>query len=321
MTSPHHPDDGPLAVDDLAAALAGLRGGVAFPPTPNLASAVSSVILSGAKNLDAASRPGSVETTRPFLLVPRPLAYATLALVLLLGAALSFSGDLRSAVADRLGLPGIRIELVDETPTADPTPPSLIPPAEGSEGHSSSPVSVGSTLLLGEPTGLAQAQAAVPYVIRLPLALGAPDEVYLRRLTDGPMVAVVYLARPGLPSAAETGVGALLMQFPAGPDSADIAKKVLFGEGREPSGSLTEVDVDGQPAYWITGASELTILEDPSASYRDDPSRPSANVLLWAAGGITYRLETALPLTDALALAESLAPAEGTGSRPALYYR
>jgi len=300
MISHRSPDDGQPTVDDLDAALAGLRNAIAFPPTPELGSAVSRALATAPVVAPRSAR--SVFT----LSWPRGIALASLALVLLLGAALSLSGDLRSAVADRLGLPGIWIELVDETPTVGPP---------------SSPTSIGSTLLLGEPMTLAQTQAAVPYPIRLPATLGAPDEVYLRELTGGPMVALVYLARPGLPSAAETGVGALLMQFPAGPDSADIAKKVLFGEGPEPSGSLTEVDVDGQPAYWITGASELTILEDPSASYRDDPSRPSANVLLWAVGGITYRLETALPLTDALTLAASLAPAEGTGSRPALYYR
>lgn len=296
MISPRQPGDRSLATDDLDAALAGLRSAVAFPPTPELGPAVSRAIATSPVVAPRAAR------SVPALGWPRGIALASLALILLLGAALALSGDLRSAVADRLGLPGIRIELVDEAPTRTP-----VMPTEGTPSPTSTGSPVGPTLLLGEPMGLAQAQAAVPYVIRLPAALGAPDEVYLRQLTDGPMVALVYLARPGLPSAAETGVGALLMQFPAGEDSADIAKKVLIGQG-----NLVEVMVGEEDGYWVTGASELTILEDPSASYRDDPSRPSANVLLWAAGGITYRLETALSLPDALTLAASLAPAGGT---------
>ena len=321
MTAPPSPGPTPRTPDALDTALAALRPAVAFPATPDLASSVSRVVLSaapvipplppvipsGAKVLGAARQPDSVSTPRPSPPAPRPslvrpLALTSVALVLLLGAALSGSGDLRGAVADRLGIPGIRIELVDETPTTDPS--SSLPPR-------SSPAPVGPTLLLGEPVSLTAAQAAVPYAIRIPPALGAPDEVYLRQLPDGPMVALVYRARPGLPQAAETGVGALLLQFPASSDGGDIAKKILIG-----SGSLLEVSIGNGYGYWVTGSSELMIMQDPSGSAPNDPSRPSANVLLWASGGVTYRLETALPLADALALAESLAAADADTPTP-----
>ena len=303
MTHQRRPEERPEAgwpPDDVDAALRTLRTAVAFPPTPDLAAAVHHQITSGA----ATSRHVGVSFAR--LGWPRGLALAGAALLLLIGAALSLSGDLRSAVADRLGIPGIRLQIVDDTPPT-PTwgiasPPSTAPSRTPAATPTASPV--GLTLLLGEPASLVEAQAAIPYPIKVPTALGEPDEVYVRPVSEGLMVALLYRTRPGLPAAAETGVGALFMQFPAGPDSADIAKKVLLGQG-----ALTEVTVDGELGYWVTGASELVIIADPASSIVEDPGRPSANVLLWASGGITYRLETALPLTDALALAESLTSA------------
>ncbi len=110
MISHRSPDDGQPTVDDLDAALAGLRNAVVFPPTPEFGPAVSRTITTAPVVMPRAAR------SVPALGWPRGIALVGLALILLLGAALAHSGDLRAAVADRLGLPGIRIELVAEAP-------------------------------------------------------------------------------------------------------------------------------------------------------------------------------------------------------------
>jgi hypothetical protein len=262
---------------DLEQALRELSPEIAFPPTPNIAATIRARIA-------AQPEPARRRWSRPDLLQPRRLAIACLAVLLLLVAALTISADLRTSVAKRLGIHGIEIIFVDETPTPAATP-------------------VGSTLLLGQPMTLAEAQAQVGYVIRVPATLGEPDEVYLRRVAAGQMVTLLYRPREGLPEARETGVGALLMQFPADSEIGDIGKWISRG-----AGSTMDVTVNGNPGLWITGETELVIDLDPSAGWQDAIGRPSANVLIWEEGGMTYRLETNLRSLESIALAESVSP-------------
>jgi hypothetical protein len=98
-------------------------------------------------------------------------------------------------------------------------------------------------------------------------------------------------------------VGAVLMQFPADAPVGDISKRISQGMA-----SMLDVAINGNPGFWISGETELVIDQDPSAGWQDLIGRPSGNVLIWEADGITYRLETALTMRDAIALAESLAP-------------
>jgi hypothetical protein len=260
---------------DLERALSDLAPQVAFPPAPDIAATIRARIA-------AQPQPAPRRWTWPALFQPRRLAIACLALLLLFVAALTVSTDLRTTIAKRLGIHGIEIIFVEETPTPVATP-------------------VGATLLLGEPMTLAEAQARVGYAIKLPATLGEPDEVYLRQVAAGQMVTLLYQARADLPEASETGVGALLMQFPADSKIGDIAKRVSRGMG-----SMLDVSVNGNPGLWITGETELVIDLDPSAGWQSPAGRPSANVLIWEEGGMTYRLETSLRLLEATALAESV---------------
>jgi hypothetical protein len=78
-------------------------------------------------------------------------------------------------------------------------------------------------------------------------------------------------------------------------------------------GRVREVQVGDRDAYWITGETQLVLDQDPSETFDDLIARDSGNVLLWELDGITFRLETALDLSDALAIAESVsAPPSGT---------
>jgi hypothetical protein len=270
---------------DLERALTELAPGVAYPPTPDLAATIRTRIAAA----PGPSRPG---WSWPALFRPRRLAVAFLVLLIIAVGALAISPDLRTAVAKRLGIHGIEIIFVDETPT---------PPA--------SPV--GTTLLLGEPMTLAEAQSRVGYVIKVPAALGPPDEVYLRPLEAGPMVTLLYRPRLDLPEAEETGVGALLMQFPATSDVDQIVKRVTMG-----TGSMLRVPVNGVTGYWVMGSSELIISQDPSAGFEQAVGRPSADVLIWEQDGMAYRLEVNLLMSDAISIAESLQQPASTPSPP-----
>jgi hypothetical protein len=267
--------------EGLERALNRLGGGLAFPPTPDLAASVRTEIAA------RGGRPVPAEPA-PFP-VRRVLAIAAILVLLLAGAMLGLPG-VRSAVADRLGLSGIDIEIVDRD--EEPTP---------------IPTSAGANLLLGERVSLEDAEARAGYDVIVPTALGSPDEVYLRMLSSGPMVTLLYLPREGLPVTAESGVGALLMQFPANKRPGDLAKRVSMGVGY-----VAEVDLGEREAFWITGESQLVLDQDPSDTFEDLIARGSANVLLWETHGLTFRLETGLIRSEALAIAESVVASEGT---------
>ena len=63
----------------------------------------------------------------------------------------------------------------------------------------------------------------------------------------------------------------------------------------------------GATGLWITGARHEIIYRDPATGQVIAKSRRLVgNVLIWEAGGITYRLEGARTLADARAVARNL---------------
>ena len=98
---------------DLDAALADLAAALEFPPTPDLAAAVS------ARLAEAPARPARSRPRLPHLAGWRRLAAAGLAAVLLAAAVLVASPGTREAVARRLGLRGVGVEL------GGPPPPTV----------------------------------------------------------------------------------------------------------------------------------------------------------------------------------------------------
>jgi len=66
---------------------------------------------------------------------------------------------------------------------------------------------------------------------------------------------------------------------------------------------VREVQVGGRLGYWLDAPHEL-VLDTPTDL---QTFAVSGNVLVWDAGeGVTLRMETALPLQEAIALAETL---------------
>jgi hypothetical protein len=212
---------------------------------------------------------------------------AALLLIALVSGLVLFP-EARNAIADRLGLPGVSIRWVDEVPTPEPS-------------------QIGAPLLLGRQVTLDEAQAAVDFPVRIPTAAGfnLPDEIYLLDQVEGAMVSFVYPAAPGLPASDETGVGALLTQF-RGEADRGLIEKGLSDDGARPT-NLDAVAVSGEPGFWISGAPHgfFFVCYDVGEC-RQERYRLAGNVLLWEQDGVTLRLESALSLKDALAIAESV---------------
>jgi len=190
------------------------------------------------------------------------------ALVLLLAAgSLTALPGLRRAVADWLGLPGVRVERVESG--RDLPSPAATPE-------------------LGARVSLAEAAAAVPYDLVRPKSV-RNLEVYL----DGEVVTLVSRAPSG-------DIELLITQFEGTLDK-ELVEKVL------PRGSrLRGVVIGGRQGYWINGDPHTVLYLDPFGEIRENTVRFAGNTLLWQRGGLTLRLEVGADLRRALLIARSL---------------
>ena len=252
--------------------LRGLAGAAHFPEPPDFVALFQR---------DIATPPVSISRRRPlgrFLL-------AAAILLLILGATLALIPGTRHAVADWFDIPGIRLFISDETPTAIPVPRDP-------------PLAVRS----GPAVSRESAAAAVDFPLMLPNhpAVTGTPEIYLTQ--DGaPVVLVTYPISDMLPEAAQSGEGLLLVEFRSSSDAV---------WGMKQAGATNEirvVRVNGVEALWVGGTHQLMIV--PAEPGATPVSRRSANVLAWNVNGITYRLEADLPVETMIAVAESLAPA------------
>ena len=279
----HHRPLGRLSEVELEQALRELGSRLAHPPTPDLARAVRGRLAARpAPRRRFLAWPGSFSATRS-------VAAAAVVLLLLVVAVLAVFPGARTAVADRLGLRGIRIFFVDEAPTAQPA-------------------AVGTTLALGRAVTLEEARAEVDFPIYVPGIdeFSSPDEVYVLRRATGWMVSFVYRPRPGLPASPYSGVGALLTQFP-GETDRDLIAKGLHMDGVDPETRLEFLTIAGEPGYWIEGAPHTFFMAcDDDRECHEEWYRLAGNVLLWEQGGLTFRLESSLSREQAVAVAESM---------------
>ncbi len=131
-----------------------------------------------------------------------------------------------------------------------------------------------------------------------PAGLGRPDRVWADEVVteagDVARVTLAWRARQGLPEISDTRYGAVLMVFEG---DANLASKDLYEE----TGVLRFESVDGIDYYWTTGTHLLELLTSDGVAY----VRVEGNVLLWRDGPHTMRLETSLPMTEALRMSAS----------------
>jgi hypothetical protein len=269
---------------DLDRALADLAASLEFPPTPDLAAAVTA-------RLDqdpVAERPAPAARGRRWLgglAGWRRLAVAGLALVLLAVAVLVASPGTREAVARRLGLRGIGVELGGPPPsTATTTPGGRL------------------DLGLGERVTLEEARRRVGFPLLIPGAGGLerPDAVFVSEAVPaGGRADLVWGERPGLPASAFTDAGLLITQF-RGEPTPEFLKKVTG------AGIVEFVEVGGEPGYFFSGEPHFFTYRDAAGNLRDEQTRLAGNTLIWQRGDLTLRLEGELSKEEAVRIAESM---------------
>ena len=256
-----------------------------FPGTPEIAGDVGALIQAQEPPLVARERPRF-----DWRLV------AIIALVVaVLVAALAVPGS-RTAIADFFGIEGIRVEVGQDDDAALPE----------------SPTSIGGSLLLGERTTLNDVSGTVPFGVVAPsdAAAGEPDEIYLNQRSGVTVVGLLYEAGDELPEIGETGVGMLLLEIDSTNAGVIFVKKTVVG-----GGDLDMTEVNGSSAYWIEhGVLAVEPVQGLMLDELGSESRRSGNVLIWSDGEITYRLETDLPMEDAVRIAASLEPVEDVGN-------
>ncbi len=277
-------------LDELERSLADLGSHLAYPPTPDLASTVRARLASEAQRPRLWRR---AFWTRPAV----ALAAAMLAVLLVAGLVLAASPEARTAIAERLGVPGVTIWYVPIVP--ERTPPVATP----FDVSRTTPLPANVRQTFGERLGsLAEARGRVPFTVLAPTHpdLGPPDEVYLGARPVGGQLALVYLPGAGLPETPETGVGLLVTQFQGRLEPG------LFGKGLPQGSRVEQVTVNGRPAYWISGRPHFFIYRDRSDAIADERIRLAGNVLLWEQGGLTLRIEGAIAREQAIQIAESV---------------
>jgi hypothetical protein len=265
---------------DLEQALIDAGRSIEYPAMPDIAARVRIRLQA-----DRSRRPMRLQ----FRLRPALIVAAVIVIVL---AALIAIPETREAIAQLLGLRTIHIIEVTPTPTIAhatprPTPtPGVVPFRQCC------------------PTTLAEAQRKARFKILLP-----PDEqpaqVFFQDQIMGPgsdaQQLVLVFGDPQTPRLVLYEAQSWVYEKMVGV----FAKQVGSGT------VLTETQVSGQRALWITGAPHILVTLDQSGKPILDTERPvNANTLAWEAGtidnGITYRLETAISLEEAIKFAESL---------------
>lgn len=258
-----------LSDSDIKRELRRLGSDLKYPPTPDLAARVRRRLEE--EQADRFRRRSAAGKLR------RGVAFAA-ATILLLSIIVGFSPNVRSAVADWLGLGGIVIIRDDSVPG-------------GMEP-------VGAGLDLGERTTLEQAQEYMGsgYQVLVPTIpeLGDPDAVYLGAEPYRDVVTLVYEAGPDLPPlSSETRIGLLLNEVPG-----DI-ESTYFLKGIPSETRIEEITVNGGRGYWISGEPHLL---DPIGG----EERLAGNTLLWEQDGWTLRLESSLGREETQRIAESV---------------
>lgn len=247
-----------------------------YPRTPDIAGSVMTRLRTSARPRFA----------------PRKLAWS-LTILLVLLTSLMLIPPVRAAILEFIQIGIVRIFPQNVEPTVElvttATPQSVMP-STATPGDSS-PMLISFLDQIAGETKLASAQEAVPYPILLPTypeGLGEPNHVYVQE-SEGAMTILVW-TDPEQPE----HVTMSLHFIPAGHWAI---KK--FGPV-----TIQETEVDGRSAVWAVGPYPLLMRNGDIQFER----LIEGHVLIWADENVTYRLETALPLEEAIRIAESLRP-------------
>jgi hypothetical protein len=135
----------------------------------------------------------------------------------------------------------------------------------------------------GRPLGsVDQARSLVDFPVLEPPGTGPPERV---EVLDGRVVSLSY------------------QDFRL--DQYDGRLDPAFAKSLPPQVAVEWTEVDGATALWLTGPHSIVYV-DRAGVRRTETSRLSAPALVWQRGPVTIRLEGALTLDQARAVAESL---------------
>jgi hypothetical protein len=250
-------------------------GTFAYPATPDMADRVIARLTAG--------RAGHL---RPSPRRLQPAWVIAIILALLIGALAV--PPVRAALLEFLQIGSVRIWLAE--PTATPVP-SPTPPAARTPPVRPAPTPLASIFDLTGETTLAEAEARAGLSIRLPTYppdLRAPDAVFYQHL-GGPVVVLVWV-------------------HPERPDEAKMSLHILGEGAMAEKGNPTVVmttTVNGEMAAWTQGPYVLAYGQGSPPEWQMR-QLVSGRVLVWVEDGLTYRLESELPLEEAVRVAESL---------------
>lgn len=265
---------------DLEAALRDLGESIAWPDAEGPTGGARDIAAAVRARLETAPPPRRNWMWRP---ARRALVFA--AVVLLALAAV--------AAATGFGMPGLRL-IFGPPPASISPPPSLEPSRSPAAGPP------GAQMSLGRLVALADLDAEAGFAVTWPAdpAIGPPDAAYVDDRKRG-QVNLVWASRPGLPDTLEPGVGLLVSAFRGTVDDGVINKVVSGGA------TSRSVTVNGEAGWWLSGDPHFFYYETPNGVVSDE-RRWVGDVLLWADGPITHRLETSLGQDAAIELAESM---------------
>lgn len=219
----------------------------------------------------------------------------SLTIILVLFSSLLLIPPARAAIIEFIQIGIVRIfPRSTETPNdaMQTATPQSFAPVTATPYLESSTLLIDLSRLAGERT-LPQAQKLVApyYSISLPSyppGLGKPDHVFVQD-ADGAMTILVWLD-PNDPER----VWMSLHFIPEGSWAIDKGFPV----------NVWETQVNRQRAYWGEGPYPLRLYNGDLEFMR----LIEGHVLIWAVDNITYRLETTLPMEEAIKVAESLQP-------------
>lgn len=212
-------------------------------------------------------------------------AWIALVVAMLLLALLAVP-QVRAAVLEFLQIGAIRI-----LPIEAPATPL---PADDPDATLEAAVPPRTLLDLAGATTLEAAQASAPFPLRspaYPADLGAPDEVFQQQLTEPGLNTPVYIFvwyKDDVPG--EVRLALYQIGF------RNFALKTAAAS------AIAETFVRGERAYWVRGPHEIRLASGESEEWLFVPG----SVLVWTEDGITYRLEGASEMPEAVRIARSL---------------
>ncbi len=199
----------------------------------------------------------------------RRVALLVAAALLVLTALLAVSPGLRASFLRLIGIRGAEVELHESV--SPPSGPSFAGQA-----------------LLGEQVTPEEAETELGFRLRLPsdAGLGVGEGVFLLR--DGAATIATIAYRDG---------ELILSQFAGRLEQETIGKVVEQAE---------RVSVGGAEGIWVEGP-HAVFVKDPAGAIVESKALLGGNTLLWSLDEVTFRLEGAANLDEALRIARTVA--------------